>query len=87
MKIISLAAFNTFTPEMSVSDISGDMTPVLSTNRSPYFICRVILCSLFNLEGESSAAAMTDCAHHQTVLASSWTESCVKCKRFKAFLL
>lgn len=59
MKVIFLAAFKTFTPEMSVSDISGDMTPVLSTNRSPYFICRVILCSLFNLEGESSAAVMT----------------------------
>lgn len=47
MKIICLAA------------ISGDITPVLSTNRSPYFIYRVVLCSLFNLEAESFAAVMT----------------------------
>lgn len=47
MKIICLAA------------VSGDTTPVLSTNRSPYFIYRVLLCSLFNLEGESFAAVMT----------------------------
>lgn len=47
MKIICLAA------------ISGDTSPVLSTNRSPYFIYRVVLCSLFYLEGESFAAVMT----------------------------
>lgn len=59
MKIICLAAFKRFTPEKTVSAIFGDITPVLSTNRSPHFIYSVVLYSLFNLEGESSAAVMT----------------------------
>lgn len=58
MKTIYLAAIKRFTPEKTVSAIFGDITPVLSTNRSPYFIYSVVLCSLFNL-GESSAAVMT----------------------------
>lgn len=59
MKISCLATLKRFTPEKTVSDISGDITPILYTNRIPYVVSRVVLCSLFNLEGESSAAVTT----------------------------